>query len=70
MIQNVLSSIGGVGIYGVVSICIFFVVFIAVVVWMLRLGKPYLNSMRALPLADDGAPPTNDQPTNLEQAHE
>ena len=31
--------------YGVISICLFFAVFIGVLVWALRLKKPYLNSM-------------------------
>ena len=53
MIQNALSGIGGVGIFGVVSICIFFGVFIGVTIWMLTLKKPYLKSMRELPLEDD-----------------
>ena len=55
MIQNVLSGIGGVGIYGVISICIFVAVFLGVVIWLLRLKPTYLKSMRDLPLADDAA---------------
>jgi cytochrome c oxidase cbb3-type subunit 4 len=70
MIQNVLSRIDGVGLYGVISICLFFALFVSVVIWMLRLGKPYLNSMRALPLADDGAPARHDQPNQPEEDHE
>ena len=53
MIQNVLSSIGGVGMYGVISILIFVAVFVVVTIWMLCLKKPYLESMRTLPLDED-----------------
>jgi hypothetical protein len=53
MIQNVLTSIGGVGMYGVISICIFVGVFVVVAIWMLCLKKSYLNSMQGLPLEDD-----------------
>jgi hypothetical protein len=50
MIQNVLRSIGGVGIYGIISICLFFAFFIGMLIWAACLKKPYLNSMRQLPL--------------------
>ena len=66
MIQNVLTHIGGVGIYGVISLGIFFAVFLGALLWMLRLKKPYLDTMRELPLQDDAAPasrpPPNRQP--------
>lgn len=52
MIKNVLSNIGGVGLYGVLSVCLFFVVFISMLVWALRLKKPFLKSMSGLPLND------------------
>jgi len=54
MIQNVMHSIGGTSVYGVISICLFFAVFAGVLVWTLCLKQPYLNSMRELPL--DGEP--------------
>ena len=56
MIQNVLTHIGGIGIYGIVSIGLFFAVFIGVLIWALRLKQPYLNSMRELPLDGESAP--------------
>jgi hypothetical protein len=56
MIQNVLSGIGGVGMYGVISICLFFAVFAGVLVWTLGLKKSYLEAMRELPLEDSATP--------------
>jgi len=53
MIKNVLSDIGGIGIYGVISICLFFTVFCSAVLWAMLLRKQFLNSMSLLPL-DDG----------------
>ena len=50
MIENVLNKIGGVGMYGVISVCLFFAAFVGVLVWTIRLKKPYLNAMRELPL--------------------
>ena len=55
MIQNVLHDIGGIGLYGVISVCLFFLVFSAAVLRACLLKKPFLKSMGALPL-DDGQP--------------
>jgi hypothetical protein len=72
MIQNVLQNIGGVGLYGVTSILLFFGLFLVILIWVARLKKPYLNSMRDLPLLDDEtAPSGRPQPSaNLESRHE
>ena len=56
MIEHVMSRIGGVGVYGVISICLFVAVFIGVLVWTLCLKHTYLNAMRELPLEDSPAP--------------
>jgi hypothetical protein len=53
MIQNVLTEIGGVGIFGVISVCLFFLVFGAALLWALLLKKPFLNFMGGLPLQDE-----------------
>jgi len=52
MVENVLSHIEGIGIYGVISICIFFSVFICTVGWVSGLTKAHLRSMSELPLKD------------------
>jgi cytochrome c oxidase cbb3-type subunit IV len=56
MIQNILCSISGVGIYGVVSICLFFAFFTGVLVWTGTLKKNYLKAMGDLPLNDGSLP--------------
>ena len=56
MIENVMSRIGGVGIYGVISICLFFAVFLGVLIWTLCLKKTYLDAMRQLPLEESSSP--------------
>lgn len=56
MIRNVLSDIGGVGIYGVISVCLFFTTFSVMLVWALLKRRPFLNYMGSLPLADEPAP--------------
>lgn len=58
MIANVLRSIGGIGLYGVVSILLFFTVFSGALIWTLSRRRPLMDAMAALPLADDSAPET------------
>jgi hypothetical protein len=60
MIQNVMHSIGGTSVYGVISICLFVAVFAGVLVWTVGLKPPYLKSMRELPL--DGEPTADSEP--------
>ena len=60
MIENVTHSIGGMSLYGVISICLFVAVFVGVLVWTVRLKKSYLKSMRELPL--DGASAADTEP--------
>lgn len=55
MIKNVLQNIGGIGIYGVISICLFFAVFILAVVWAFRLNRSFTREMSLLPLDDETA---------------
>jgi len=53
MIRNVLSHLGGIGLYGVVSVCLFFGVFSVAVLVALLARRPFLTRMSALPLAED-----------------
>jgi len=66
MIQNVLTKIGGVGIYGIISISLFFLVFGGALVRVFLLKKPYLDTMSTLPLRDDA----QDQLTKGDLDHE
>ena len=52
MIKNVLSGIGGVGLYGVISITLFFAVFIGMLIWVFAMKKSFAKTMSALPLND------------------
>lgn len=52
MIQNVLKEVGGIGIFGVISICLFLLVFGGALLWAGLQKKPFLDSMSALPLQD------------------
>jgi len=53
MIQHLVSAIGGIAMLGVISVCLFFVVFGVAVLWAFCLKKPFLTSMSSLPLEDE-----------------
>lgn len=55
MIKNVLTHIGGVEVYGIFSVLLFFTVFTVTLVWAFRLKRSHLESMGRLPL-HDGTP--------------
>ena len=63
MIKNILCSIDGIGIYGVISICIFFSFFTGMLLWAFVLKKNDLNRMAEIPL-DSGEIPKNLNPNN------
>jgi cbb3-type cytochrome oxidase subunit 3 len=52
MIRNVLTDIDGIGLYGVISICLFFVVFAGMLVWAFSKKKNILDRQSVLPLED------------------
>lgn len=53
MIKNVLLDIGGVGIYGIIALSIFFLFFTGMLVWVLNLKKAYVNQAGSMPLELD-----------------
>ncbi len=53
MIKNVLLDIGGVGIYGIIALSIFFLFFSGMLMWVLSLKKGYLNQAGSMPLELD-----------------
>lgn len=53
MIQNVLQHIGGIGVYGAISISLFFIVFTGAIVLSLCMSSTAARRRSALPL-DDG----------------
>ena len=44
MIKNVLTHIGGIEAYGIVSVCLFFVFFASMLVWVFRLDRRDLEA--------------------------
>jgi hypothetical protein len=64
MEEKIICSMNGVGIYGVISICIFVAFFTGMLLWAGTKKKGYLDRMGSLPL-DSGEIKSNDQ-LNLE----
>ena len=50
MEEKIICSINGVGIYGVVSICIFFAFFTGMLLWAFTQKRNYLDKMGNLPI--------------------
>lgn len=72
MIKNVLTHIGGVEVYGIASVLLFFAVFTAILLWAFRLKRSDLDSMGRIPL-DDGTPnptPLPSTPSQPNSRHE
>ena len=53
MIKDVMVEIGGVGVFAIVSLIIFFALFAGVLGRVMRLKKSYLERMKELPLNPD-----------------
>ena len=64
--EKIISSMNGVGIYGIISICICFAFFTGTFLWAFTVKKNYLIHMQELPL-DGGENYSTDknQPTKL-----
>jgi hypothetical protein len=50
MFQYLFDSIAGVEIFPIISLILFFLLFIGIVVWAIRADKNYLKKMKELPL--------------------
>ena len=53
MIQNVLRSLGGIDNYGIVSLCLFVMVFAGMLIWALLRKRNYLDRMARMPLDNE-----------------
>ncbi len=53
MIQNVLTTLGGIDRYGVLSLCLFVTIFTLLLIWTLIQNKAHLERMAQVPLEND-----------------
>ena len=50
MYKNVLESIGGIEVFPLISLIIFFLFFACMIIWLFKVDKSYIEKMSALPL--------------------
>lgn len=50
MIKNILTHIGGIENYGIISMCLFVFVFVGMLIWAFTLKKNHLEDMAGVPL--------------------
>jgi hypothetical protein len=48
--NRIIENMGGIATFGVISICLFVVVFVSSLLWAFFQKKPFLKSMATLPL--------------------
>lgn len=53
MFNNYLESIEGVGIYPIISLLVFFMFFVVMIVWLMRVDKSYIKKMSSMPLDNE-----------------
>jgi hypothetical protein len=53
MIKNVIQEVGGLGIYALTSLLLFFAVFTGALLWTFLQRESLCEKMRALPLEDE-----------------
>jgi hypothetical protein len=56
MVKNVLQQIGGLGIYALTSLLLFFAVFTGAIIWTFIQRASFCAKMGALPLEDEQPP--------------
>ena len=52
LIYRFVSAIGGIDVFGMISICLFVAVFIGVLIWAFTRRSDFMKSMSSLPLED------------------
>lgn len=70
MIRNILTHIGGIEVYGIASITLFFAFFLGMLAWAFRLNRRHLDRMGRLPLEDDDPGHHSGSHPKTDSAHE
>jgi hypothetical protein len=66
MFQNILHDLGGAALYGIVSICLFFLVFTISLIWAMTRRAGLLREIEQLPLVDDSPALSTPTPSHHE----
>jgi cbb3-type cytochrome oxidase subunit 3 len=62
MIRNALEHIQGISILPIIGLLLFFAVFTGMLIWVIRMRKPYIDHMGNLPLKDGSKDDSKDTP--------
>jgi len=65
MIKSILTHIGGIENFGLISLCLFFVFFTGMLIWAFTLKRPYLKAMAEAPLENQ-----SEENLKLEHSHD
>jgi Na+-transporting methylmalonyl-CoA/oxaloacetate decarboxylase gamma subunit len=60
MIKSILTHIGGIEHYGIISMCLFVFVFLGMLIWVCCLKSAHVNKMAAAPLENETEAPTSE----------
>ena len=50
MFKDIFNAMSGIEVYGIISLILFFLIFLGVIYWSVKVDKKYLNKMKQLPL--------------------
>ncbi len=50
MFKDIFNAMSGIEVYGIISLILFFLIFLGVIYWSITVDKKYLNKMKQLPL--------------------
>lgn len=50
MFNNIFETVAGIATLPVIALCLFFIVFIGMVIWVVKLDKMFVDKMAKLPL--------------------
>ena len=50
MFKNIFNAMSGIEVYCIISMILFFLIFLGVIYWSIKVDKKYLNKMKQLPL--------------------
>ena len=64
MIKDALQSVSSAGGFAIAGLLVFVLLFIAVVIWTMRLDKHYLTRMKELPLSRPNSGPNDGDQEN------
>ena len=57
MFRDVLSTVDGITLLPILAMLIFIALFVMMLIWVIRLGRDYIDKVKNIPLDEDPPPP-------------